>query len=125
VVADEVRRLAQRTLESSALAMQHMDLGEVQQQVAALVSASDAKLALIDRLGIRLGDMAQLFDALGSNMQALSDTNRLVTEAAPQVAQRAALLLGHAERAARVANSLAEALPQPGRPGRQGAGGGQ
>jgi len=114
VVADEVRRLAQRTLESAALAMQHMDLGEVQQQVAALVSASDAKLAaLIDRLGIRLGDMAQLFDALGSNMQGLSDTNRLVTEAAPQVAQRAALLLGHAERAAGMADSLAVALPLP------------
>ncbi|MFC3533303.1 methyl-accepting chemotaxis protein [Vogesella facilis] len=114
VVADEVRRLAQRTLESSALAMQHMDLGEVQQQVAHIVSESDAKLAaLTAELGTQLGELGKLFDALGGNILSLDDTNKLIAEAAPQVASRAELLRGQAERAANIAEALGTALPQP------------
>ena len=107
VVADEVRRLAQRTLESSELATRRMDLSDVQQRVTRIASDGDAKLAgLADHLTALLGRLSEIFDALGHNIGELNDTNKIIAEAAPQVARRAATLRQHAERSAGMSSAL-------------------
>lgn len=114
VVADEVRRLAQRTLESSARAMEHINLSVVQQQVSHIASQGDRRLnELGQSLGGQLGQLGELFGELAANISKLDDTNRLIAEVAPQVNQRALTLQGYATRSADINAGLGDILQRP------------
>jgi ABC-type amino acid transport substrate-binding protein len=113
VVADEVRKLALRTLESSRLATERMDLSDVQQRVTCIANEGDAKLAgLAQQLTALLGRLDEIFGALDGNIGTLLDTNKVIAEAAPQVAKRAVSLRQYAERSGELSGALETALQQ-------------
>lgn len=120
VVAQEVRQLAQRTMQSAKDATQRIDLTEVQRQVTAIADLTDRSLGQLDRqLGESLQRMTATFAQIGDNLRGLVENNRIVSETDQQSAGRIAATLDKGQRSLDLADALGEAVtgasdPAPG-----------
>jgi ABC-type amino acid transport substrate-binding protein len=110
VVAQEVRQLAQRTMEGTKEAARSIDLGEIERQVSGAAQRADERLEkLSNELTRFLDRMSESFQAMQANIGSLQDNNRVIGEATPQLAGRNAELLDKAAWTTELGGSLAAA----------------
>ncbi|MFZ5789350.1 MAG: methyl-accepting chemotaxis protein [Pseudomonadota bacterium] len=111
VVAQEVRQLAQRTMQSAKDATQRIDLAEVQRQVTAVADLADRSLGTLDRqLDASLQRMTATFAQIGDNLRGLVENNRIVSETDQQSIGRIGAILDKGRRSLDLADALAEAV---------------
>jgi ABC-type amino acid transport substrate-binding protein len=111
VVAQEVRQLAQRTMQSAKDATQRIDLAEVQRQVTAIADLADRSLGKLDsQLDESLQRMTATFAQIGDNLRGLVENNRIVSETDQQSVGRIGAILDKGRRSLDLAEALAEAM---------------
>ena len=115
IVAQEVRQLAQRTMDGTKVASRSIDLSEVERQVGMAAEQADRQFAALSASLARFLDrMSASFDAMQSNVTALKDNNRVIAETTPHIAERNTALLGKARWIADLADDLVGAARRPG-----------
>lgn len=82
VVAGEIRELALRTQESAREAYQQVDLTEVSETLAEVLSDAEARLQTLSaRVGDSLSTSHQLLASMNDYLDEVEDNNRVITEA--------------------------------------------
>jgi len=118
VVAQEVRQLAQRTMDGTKEASRSIDLTEIEQQVGGVASRADKRLAALSgSLAQFLDRMSTSFVAMESNVGVLKDNNRVIGEATPQLADRTSELIAKTRWIADLGGDIAGGLEQSAREG--------
>lgn len=114
VVAQEVRQLAQQTMQGAKDAAQRIDLSEVQKRVAQVAEDANRQLgALGSQLTQSLDRMNTTFATMSEDLVALKANNKVIGVAAPQVAARNAALAEKNAWSVKLADSLAVAANAP------------
>ncbi len=114
IVAQEVRQLAQQTMQGAKDAAQRIDLSEVQQRVARVAEDANRQLgALGGQLADSLERMNATFAAMSEELIALKANNRVIGVAAPQIAARNAALTDKTAWSVSLAENLAAAAAAP------------
>jgi ABC-type amino acid transport substrate-binding protein len=98
IVAQEVRQLAQRTMDGTKEAARSIDLGEIERQVSGAAQRADERLDRLSKELTRFLDrMGESFATMQGNVGSLQDNNRVIGEATPQLAGRNGELIGKAQ----------------------------
>ncbi len=115
VVANEVRRLAEQTLNSASDARRELDFGDLETRFDRLREHSLQRLeALSGGIGKALGDMRELFDGMGRNLGSLSESNRVIAETMPVLGQRMQTMETRLQGAQDLGAALFESMDAPG-----------
>ena len=111
IVAQEVRQLAQRTMQGTKEAGKSIDLSDIERQVGVAADQANKRLETLSaNLAQFLDSMSSSFAAMESNVGVLKDNNRVIGEATPQLADRTTELMGKARWITGLGGDIAQSL---------------
>ena len=111
VVANEVRALAKRTMDGAREAGRKIDLSEVQQGMSGTVDRAEGLLGQVNgRVSESLGQLHQLFGAMGNELAVIRDNNTVIAEALGIARDTSARMIGNGRWSAGLAEGIDTAL---------------
>jgi ABC-type amino acid transport substrate-binding protein len=111
VVANEVRALARRTMDGAREAGRKIDLSEVQQGMTGTVDRAEGLLGQVNgRVSDSLGQLHQLFGAMGNELAVIRDNNTVIAEALGIARDTSARMIGKGSWCGTLADGLVAAL---------------
>ena len=111
VVASEVRALAKRTMDGAREAARKIDLSAVQQGMTGTVDRAEALLGQVNgRVSESLGQLHQLFGAMGNELAVIRDNNAVIAEALGIARDTSDRMIGKGSWCAGLADGLDAAL---------------
>lgn len=114
VVAQEVRELAEHTMEQAKAAVQYIELGEVQENLNGVIESSRQSLeGAIEAVNGLIESLQEEFERMGNRMDDINDNNQVISE----VLDISRTVLGRAQsnlhRSCNVTDTLIKALHKP------------
>ncbi len=114
VVAQEVRELAEHTMEQAKAAVEYIELGEVQQNLKEVIENSRQSLeTAVDGVNSLIETLQDEFERMGQRMDDINDNNQVISE----VLDISRTVLGRAktnlDRSCKATDTLLKALHQP------------
>jgi len=114
VVAQEVRELAEHTMEQAKAAVEYIELAEVQENLTVVIDSSRQSLgSAVDGVNNLIESLQDEFERMGQRMDDINDNNQVISE----VLDISRTVLGRSrsnlKRSCKVTNTLVAALHKP------------
>jgi len=114
VVAQEVRELAEHTMEQAKAAVEYIELAEVQENLTVVIDSSRQSLgSAVDGVNNLIESLQDEFERMGQRMDDINDNNQVISE----VLDISRTVLGRArsnlKRSCKVTDTLLSALHKP------------
>jgi len=114
VVAQEVRELAEHTMEQAKAAVEYIELGEVQQNLDDVIKSSrDALGSAVDGVNDLIESLQGEFERMGLRMDDINDNNQVISEVIDISRTVLARARSNLKRSCKVTDTLLTALHKP------------